>query len=171
MPLWPRQPRNQPEAVALSRCRVHGKTVWAEYYGTMGVKTLIVVHAEFLMNQWKERIEQFVSGAKLGKIQGKVVKTKDKNIVIGMLQTLCKKDFPEDTFKGFGLVIYDECHHLGAEVFSKALLKTNFKYLWGYRLHRSAPMGFQRCLSGIWGLWCMLSRSEVRRRRCEGDKI
>jgi len=110
----------------------YGKTVLAlNIMAQLGVKTLIVVHAEFLMNQWKERIEQFVSGAKLGKIQGKVVKTKDKNIVIGMLQTLCKKDFPEDTFKGFGLVIYDECHHLGAEVFSKALLKTNFKYLLG----------------------------------------
>ena len=40
-------------------------------------------------------------------------------------------EYPEDTFKGFGFVIYDECHHLGAEVFSRALLKTNTRYTLG----------------------------------------
>ena len=34
-------------------------------------------------------------------------------------------------FNEFGFVIYDECHHLGAEIFSRALLKTGFKYLLG----------------------------------------
>ena len=49
-----------------------------------------------------------------------------------MLQSISMIEYPEKCFlKIFGLVIYDECHHLGAEVFSKALLKTNFKYLLG----------------------------------------
>ena len=29
------------------------------------VKTLIIVHKEFLMNQWKERIEEFLPDAKI----------------------------------------------------------------------------------------------------------
>jgi superfamily II DNA or RNA helicase len=34
-------------------------------------------------------------------------------------------------FNKFGLVIIDEVHHIGAQVFSRALLKTNFKYALG----------------------------------------
>lgn len=110
----------------------YGKTVLALYIlAKLGVKTLVVVHKEFLMNQWKERIEQFLPEAKVGKIQSKVTKTKDKDIVIGMLQSISMIEYPDSVFEEFGLVIYDECHHLGAEVFSKALLKTGFKYLLG----------------------------------------
>ena len=36
-------------------------------------------------------------------------------------------------FNDFGSVIYDECHHLGAETFSKALLKTGTKYTLDYQ--------------------------------------
>ena len=83
------------------------------------------------MNQWKERIEQFVPDAKVGKIQGDIIKTEGNDIVLGMLQSISMREYPEETFDDFGLVIYDECHHLGAEVFSKALLKTNCKYTLG----------------------------------------
>ena len=109
-----------------------GKTVLALYIlSKLSVKTLVIVHKEFLMDQWKERIEFFLPDAKIGKIQGDVIKIKDKDIVIGMLQSISMKEYEDDVFKDFGLVIFDECHHLGAEVFSKALLKTNFKYTLG----------------------------------------
>jgi hypothetical protein len=36
-------------------------------------KTLILVHKEFLMNQWIERIEEFLPGARVGKIDRKSV--------------------------------------------------------------------------------------------------
>ena len=65
----------------------------------------------------KERIEFFLPDAKVGKIQGDVVKIDDKDIVIGMLQSISMKDYPDEVFNSFGFVIYDECHHLGAEVF------------------------------------------------------
>ena len=48
-----------------------------------------------------------------------------------MLQTLTKEKITKDHLKDFGLVIYDECHHLGAKMFSKCLSKTNFKYTLG----------------------------------------
>ena len=79
----------------------------------------------------KERINEFLPEARIGKIQGNVIKTQDKDIVIGMLQSVSMKEYKESVFEEFGFVIYDECHHLGAEVFSKALLKTNFRYLLG----------------------------------------
>ena len=40
------------------------------------------------MNQWKERIEQFLPEARVGKIQGQKFDIDDKDIVLGMLQSL-----------------------------------------------------------------------------------
>ena len=48
-----------------------------------------------------------------------------------MLQSISMKDYPKETFESFGFVILDECHHLGAEVFSKALPKITSKYMLG----------------------------------------
>ena len=110
----------------------YGKTVIGlNIASRLKVKTLIVVHKEFLLNQWKERIVEFVPSARIGKIQANVIKTQDKDIVIGMLQSISMKEYPPNTFDSFGLVIFDECHHLGAEVFSKALLKASCKYTLG----------------------------------------
>ena len=41
------------------------------------------------------------------------------------------RSYDETIFKDFGFVIIDECHHVGAQVFSKALFKVNFKYTLG----------------------------------------
>ena len=41
------------------------------------------------------------------------------------------KDYDTSIFDNFGLVIYDEVHHLSAETFSKALPKVATKYLLG----------------------------------------
>ena len=87
-------------------------------------KTLIIVHKEFLMNQWIERIEEFLPTATIGKIQGKVFDIDGKDIVIGMLQTLYDKDFGSNAFSSFGLTIVDEVHRIGSEQFSKTLFKT-----------------------------------------------
>lgn len=110
----------------------YGKTVIAlNILAQLKRKTLIVVHKTFLMNQWKERIDFFLKNARVGKIQGKTLDIINKNIVIGMLQTLSMKEFPPGTFDEFGLVIYDECHHVSAEVFSRALPKTASMYMLG----------------------------------------
>ena len=110
----------------------YGKTVIGLYLASkLGVKTLVIVHKEFLVNQWKERIAQFLPYARIGKIQGNKVFVDGYDIVIGMLQSISMKEYSEDIFKDFGFVIYDECHHLGAETFSRALLKTGCKYTLG----------------------------------------
>ena len=109
-----------------------GKTVISlNILSLLKVKTLIIVHKEFLLNQWIDRIKQFLNNEiTIGVIQGKTIDV-EKDIVIGMLQTVAKDKVSEELLKDFGLVIYDECHHLGAKVFSKALSKTNFKYTMG----------------------------------------
>jgi superfamily II DNA or RNA helicase len=94
-------------------------------------KTLIIVHKGFLLNQWIERIEQFLPTAKIGKIQGQIIDINDKDIVIGMLQSLSMKEYPVDMFDSFGLTVIDECHHISSEVFSRSLLKVVTKYTLG----------------------------------------
>ena len=94
-------------------------------------KTLIIVHKDFLLRQWKERIEQFLPDARIGKIQGTIIDIEDKDIVIGMLQSLSMKEYPPAVFESFGFTIVDECHHLAAEVFSNALFKIVTKYMLG----------------------------------------
>ena len=106
-----------------------GKTVMGlNIISKIKKKTLVVVHKSFLLNQWKERINQFLPNAKVGLIQGPIIDVENKDIVIGMLQTLCTKDLSEDIVEQFGLTIYDECHHLSAEVFSNVMIKVVTNY-------------------------------------------
>jgi len=94
-------------------------------------KTFIIVHKEFLMNQWIERIKQFLPDARIGKIQGQIIDVDEKDIVIGMLQSLSMKEYPIKIFETFGLTIIDEVHHISSEVFSNALFKLVTKYMLG----------------------------------------
>lgn len=95
-------------------------------------KTLIVVHTVELMQQWIKSIGQFLPDVKVGKIQGKIFDIQGKDIVVGMLQTISMKaEYTKDFFSDFGLVIYDEVQFLSAEVFSKALLKSRSRYVFG----------------------------------------
>lgn len=110
----------------------YGKTVLSlKIISALKKKTLIIVHKEFLMNQWIERIEQFLPSAKVGKIQGPIIDIEDKDIVIGMLQSLSMKEYPSSTFDTFGLTIIDEVHHISSQTFSNALFKIVTKYMLG----------------------------------------
>lgn len=90
-------------------------------------KTLILVHTSSLAEQWKERIEQFVENSSVGKLQGDIVDTDNKTHVIGMMQSICKREYPKDVLNSFGLVIVDECHHIAAETFSRCIEKVGCK--------------------------------------------
>jgi superfamily II DNA or RNA helicase len=109
-----------------------GKTVLALYILCMlKVKTIVVVHKDFLMTQWRDRIQQFIPDARIGKIQQSTIDIEDKDIVLSMVQSLSQKEYDSNVFSSFGLAIFDECHHLGAEVFSKSMSKVASKYMLG----------------------------------------
>ena len=109
-----------------------GKTICAlNIISKLKKKTLVIVHKGFLLNQWIERIEQFLPNAKIGKIQGQVIDIEDKDIVIGMLQSLSMKDYSCEVFSSFGLTVVDEVHHIAAEVFVRSLFKIVTPYVLG----------------------------------------
>jgi superfamily II DNA or RNA helicase len=98
-----------------------GKTVMGiNISNNLKVKTLVIVHKTFLLNQWKERFEQFTD-AKVGIVQQNKVDVEGKDVVIGMLQSIAKEKYDLDIFRDFGLVIFDEAHHAPSKFFSKAL--------------------------------------------------
>jgi superfamily II DNA or RNA helicase len=94
-------------------------------------KTLVIVHAEFLMNQWIERIQQFLPNASIGKIQCDTVDIENKDIVLCMLQSLICKPYDPAIFKEFGFTIIDEVHHISSKCFSNALFKVVTTYMLG----------------------------------------
>jgi superfamily II DNA or RNA helicase len=101
-----------------------GKTVMAlNIISQLKCKTLVIVHKTFLMNQWQERIETFLPTAKVGRIQGDIIDVEGKEIVLGMLQSLSNKSYAPDMWDSFGLCVFDECHHLSAEVFSNVMIQ------------------------------------------------
>ena len=104
-----------------------GKTFASLYIShLLGVKTLILVNKESLLEQWKEQIKKF-TGIEPGIIQGKIIET-SPNICIGMIQSISMKTYPDDTFKYFSLAIFDETHHYCSKVFSNVFYKLGTKY-------------------------------------------
>jgi len=127
-----------------------GKTILSlKIVSDLKVKTIIVVHKEFLMEQWVERIGEFLPTARVGRIQGTTVDVADKDIVLAMLQSLSMKDYEPSTFEGFGLTIIDETHHIAAEVFSQALFKVVTRHMLGL----SATMERKDGLSKVFKLF------------------
>lgn len=107
-----------------------GKTCAALWIASkLKLKTLIIVHTENLLQQWKERINDFLGilPEDIGIIQGPKMDN-SKKICIGMIQSISMKDYPPNTFKEFGFTIYDECHHTPGRTFSKIFYKIGAKY-------------------------------------------
>lgn len=109
----------------------HNTSIGLNLMSRLKKKTLVIVHKEFLMNQWIERIQQFLPTARIGRIQGQVIDIENKDIVLAMLQSLSMKDYPSTLFDSFGFTIIDEVHHISSEVFSCALFKIVTKYMLG----------------------------------------
>ena len=143
-----------------------GKTVLAlNIISQLNKKTLIIVHKSFLLNQWLERITQYLPNARVGKIQGQIIDIDDKDIVIGMLQSLSMKEYPQDMFKSFGLVVVDEVHHISSEVFSRSLLKIVTKYTLGL----SATMQRKDGLTKVFKMY--LGEILYKSKSNKGDKV
>ena len=154
----------------------YGKTFMAIWLACqLRKRFLVVVHQEFLMEQWRKELEGSIPGIRVGVIQQSKVQTGvmapveptvqelkarlkalggrvggskpellarlrelepaaepvEYDCTICMIQTIASRDWPLDTFSGFGFTIFDECHHLGAEHFSKALMSIQTKHMLG----------------------------------------
>jgi superfamily II DNA or RNA helicase len=83
------------------------------------VPTLVVVNTTALMEQWKEDIVEHLVVPSIGTIQGKVRDWRGHPITLATIHTLADGiEFHAPEFRNyFGLVFYDEGHHMSAPVF------------------------------------------------------
>jgi len=113
----------------------YGKTFMAIWLALkLGKRFMVVVHKEFLLSQWKRELENCVPGIRLGTVQGPLCQIgPEYDGVLVMIQSLCSdtRAYSADTFKGFGFAVFDECHHLGAEFFSRSLIRIQCKHMLG----------------------------------------
>ncbi|GAB3177975.1 TOTE conflict system archaeo-eukaryotic primase domain-containing protein [Streptomyces incanus] len=93
-----------------------GKTVMACALITRHrTPTAVIVNRAELLTQWQERLASFLDlgDGQVGSLGG----GKDRRghvVDLIMLQTLSHRDAPDDLLDGYGLVIVDECHAVGA---------------------------------------------------------
>lgn len=107
-----------------------GKTAIAIYTACMlGLKTLVLVNKENLMDQFVESIKKF-SNAKVGIIQQDKIET-DVDISVAMIHTICLKNFPHDFFYSYGFLIIDEVHHIASELFIQSLMHIRPRFILG----------------------------------------
>lgn len=112
-----------------------GKTnVALEIAHRIGNRTLILVHKEFFLRQWRDRIEQFFPDAKIGIIRQNRCDYKGCDFVIGMLQSIAKDDgtkYPEEMYSSFGMIISDECHRIGAQTWADIIPRFSARWRMG----------------------------------------
>lgn len=109
-----------------------GKTICAIYcISKLKCKTIVIVNRVELIRQWKRELERCLSNIKVGEIRGEIFDIDNKDIVIGMVNTLSMKKYNAKKFRNFDLLIVDECHNVASEVFHLCLPKIQTKYTLG----------------------------------------
>lgn len=108
-----------------------GKTVLALYVAAVltKVKTVVLVHKQGLLEQWCDRVRQYLPDATVGVLQQDRIDV-DADILVAMIQSVAKRNYSSH-LKDRGLVIVDECHHLGAPVFGTAMAKISAAWTLG----------------------------------------
>lgn len=109
-----------------------GKTVMLLYIlSKLKGKAIIIVNKIPLMNQWRSEIETFLPNAKVGIIQGKNIQIEGCNIILAMLQSMARIDYPDELFNDLQVCVIDEVHNLASKIFSQVLFKLCSKYTIG----------------------------------------
>lgn len=117
----------------LAATTAFGKTVVAaNIIAERKTNTLVLVHRQQLLDQWRERLSMFLDIPKksIGILGGGRNKLTG-NIDIAMLQTISKQGEIMEEIMNYGQIIVDECHHLSAFTFEQILKKARAYYVLG----------------------------------------
>ena len=151
----------------LSATTGFGKTVIASYLiAQRKVNTLILVHTQALLAQWKKSLESFLCfeltppetpkrrgrrtvWSPIGTL-GSQKNTLHGIVDIAIIQSALSDGEAKDLVKNYGMVIVDECHHISAVNFEKVLKSANAKYVYGLtatptRQDGHHPIIFMQC--------------------------
>lgn len=110
-----------------------GKTVMAcKLIADRKVSTLILVHRQPLLDQWKERISSFlkIPPKEIGTLSGSKKKMTGK-VDVGMLQSISRLEDLSEIAEKYSQIIIDECHHIPATSFEAILKQLPARYVVG----------------------------------------
>ena len=136
----------------LSAPTAFGKTVIAAWViAQRKVSTLVVVHRKQLLDQWRDRLADFLDLPKneIGHIGGG--KGQPSGVIdVAVLQSLVRKGVVKDLVSEYSQVIVDECHHIPAFSFEQVLKKARARFILGLtatpiRKDGHQPILFMQC--------------------------
>ena len=110
-----------------------GKTVVGIHIiAARGCSTLILVHRQPLLDQWRAQLSLFLGlePKQIGQI-GAGKKTGNGLLDVAMIQSLVRKGSVQDVVAGYGQIVVDECHHLPAVSFERVLGEAKARYVIG----------------------------------------
>jgi len=136
----------------LSATTAFGKTVLAAWLiARRGVNTLVLVHREQLMEQWIERLSQFLGlGVKETGRWGAGKKKLTGRIDVALIQSLARKGVVRDLVADCGHLVVDECHHFSAHSFEVVARRAKARFVIGLsatvaRKDGHHPIVFMQC--------------------------
>lgn len=160
------QLRQSPHCAILVLPCGFGKTVVAlKVLFELGRRAMVVVHKDFLLAQWCERIAQFLPGAKVGVLQGPRFDA-DSDVLIAMLQSVASRRYDEESLAAFGTCVLDEAHHLAARCFSEVFFRVPCRYVLGLTATPVRKDGLTALLHCFMGSFCF--KQDVR---AEGSSV
>jgi superfamily II DNA or RNA helicase len=110
-----------------------GKTAVAAWLiAQRKVNTLVLVHRQQLLDQWRARLAMFLDMPlkSVGQIGGGKT-NRTGGIDVGLLQSLHRKEEVKDFVAEYGQVVVDECHHISAFTFEQVMKQVKAKYVVG----------------------------------------
>ena len=136
----------------LAATTAFGKTVvGAKMIAARGVNTLVLVHRQQLVDQWRERLRSFLSigDGDVGTIGGGKRRPTGR-IDIALIQSLVRNGEVSDLVADYGHLIVDECHHLSAVSFELVARRSKARYVLGLsatvaRKNGHHPIIFMQC--------------------------
>jgi len=139
-----------------------GKTVvGAALIAERKVNTLVLVHRQQLLDQWRERLAAFLDLPikSVGQIGGgKSART--GVIDVAVIQSLQRKGEVKDFVAEYGQVIVDECHHISAFTFEQVMKQVKARYVVGLTATPTRKDGHQPIIL----MQCGLTRFSVSAR-------
>ncbi|MEW6173691.1 MAG: DEAD/DEAH box helicase family protein [Bacillota bacterium] len=132
----------------LSATTAFGKTVIAaKLIAERKLNTLILVHRQQLLSQWKRKLSEFLNiHEELPVLEKKRGRKKNRSLIgqigagkddlsgiidVAVMQSLNSGGEVKEYVKNYGMVIVDECHHIPAFSFEQILKNSNPKYVYG----------------------------------------
>lgn len=110
-----------------------GKTAVAAWLiAKRGVNTLVMVHRQQLLDQWRERLSMFLNLPidEIGQVGGGKTK-RTGSIDVAVIQSLHRENEVKDFVAEYGHVVVDECHHLSAFTFEQVLRQVKARFVVG----------------------------------------